>query len=90
MDSEKENTLIEHLTNNYLNTVRFVDVIEIIRHKALDDVKNEVDKMNDLEKDNLLNEIERQFKQQQTEQVEAAMKSQGAQAVDPPQEEIVK
>jgi hypothetical protein len=90
MDPEKENTLTEHLTNNYLNTVRFVDVIEIIRHKALVDVKNEVGKMNDLEKDNLLSEIERQLKEQQMEQVEAALKSQGAQMADAPQEEIAK
>jgi len=81
MDQEKEYTLIEHLTNNYLNTIRFVDVIEMIRHKAMADVKDEVSKMNDLEKDNLLNEIQRQISEQQAEQVEAALQAEGVQAV---------
>ena len=62
--NEKDAQLIEHLTNNYLNTVRFVDVIQFVRAKALSDVQSEISGMNDAEKSNLLQEIEKQIKSQ--------------------------
>lgn len=63
-DNQNDPELIQHLTNNYLNTIRFVDVIEFVKQKALQDVHQEVEKMSDLEKTNLLAEIKKQIEEQ--------------------------
>ena len=63
-DNQNNSELIQHLTNNYLNTVRFVDVIEFVKQKALQEVHQEVEKMSDLEKTNLLAEIKKQIEEQ--------------------------
>ena len=54
--NETDAKLIEHLTNNYLNTIRFVDVIQFVRAKALSEIQAEISGMNDAEKSNLLQE----------------------------------
>jgi hypothetical protein len=69
--NETDAKLIEHLTNNYLNTIRFVDVIQFVRAKALSEIQAEISGMNDAEKSNLLQEIEKQIESQNKVEVKA-------------------
>ena len=69
--NETDAKLIEHLTNNYLNTIRFVDVIQFVRTKALSEIQAEISGMNDAEKSNLLQEIEKQIESQNKVEVKA-------------------
>jgi len=69
--NERDAQLIEHLTNNYLNTIRFVDVIQFVRTKALSEIQAEISGMNDAEKSNLLQEIEKQIESQNKVEVKA-------------------
>lgn len=62
MTEEKENKLLEILSNASLNSVKFKDALEFIKAETIKRTKSQIDQMEEKEKDHLLENLEKQIK----------------------------
>ena len=81
MKKEQEHKLIEILSNSALNSLKFKDVLEWAKAETIKNVQKQVSEMKDKEKENLLENLEKQItaakelaQKQETEKVTKAKK----------------
>ena len=76
MEKDREDTLTQILANNYLNSIKFKDVVELVKFHSVNAVKNDLDKMENEDKEALLDKLEKQIEEAQAKAKEEDEKAQ--------------
>ena len=63
MEKEQEDKLTQILANSHLNNIKFKDVVELVKFHCVSSVQKDLEKLDEKEKQNLLENVEKQIEE---------------------------